>query len=102
MHKLPLVIICFAIFLSSPFLAGCAGKTPAELSATDFILGTACTIRVLQGGDKAAFARLHQLEDELTVNKAGSQIDAVNAAAGIGPAVVGKDAMAIIAKGLRY
>ena len=41
-----------------------------------------------------------QIEDELTVNKPGSRIDAVNAAAGSSPVAVGPDAMAILKRDL--
>lgn len=78
------------VFLAAVFvLASCAPRPPVEHSRTEFVLGTACTLRLMQGGDDklldTAFARLRQIEDELTVNKPGSEIDAVNAAAGKRP-----------------
>jgi len=87
-------------------LAGCAAKAPAELSSSDLVLGTVCSIRMTAGGSEAAaqaaFARLHEIEATLTVNKAGSQIDAVNAAAGREAVKVGPEAVAILSKGLHY
>jgi thiamine biosynthesis lipoprotein len=105
MKKLPITLAILSLCLSA-----CAKQTPAESSATEFVLGTVCSIRVVQGGSAAAnsaaidaaFARLRELEAELTVNKEGSQIDAVNASAGIAPVKVGPDAIAIIRKGLGY
>jgi thiamine biosynthesis lipoprotein len=105
---LPIAALIF-VLLSSGF-----AKPEAERNVTNFVLGTVCSIRVPQGGietgrgkeaDTAiakAFARLAQLEAELTVNKEGSQIDAVNAAAGLRPVKVGADAIAILKKGLSY
>jgi thiamine biosynthesis lipoprotein len=95
------------LFLTAVFvLASCAPKPPVEHSRTDFVLGTVCTVRLVQGGDDklldTAFARLRQIESELTVNKPGSEIDAVNAAAGKHPVKVGADAIAIIKKDLGY
>lgn len=70
------------------------------------MLGTVCTIRLVDGGDDKlldrAFDRLRQIEDELTVNKTGSEIDAVNQAAGEHPVKVGADALAILKKDLGY
>jgi len=85
-------------------LPSCAVSSPREISRSDFVLGTACTVRLVGGGDEelldAAFARLHAIEDELSVNKPGSRIDAANAAAGVSPVAVGPDAMSILKRDL--
>jgi len=92
-------IACLAI-------AGCAARKPAEISSSDLVLGTVCSIRMTAGGSdaaaQAAFARLHEIEATLTVNKEGSQIDAVNTAAGKEAVKVGPEAVAILSKGLHY
>jgi FAD:protein FMN transferase len=92
-----------AILFTLALLGSCAAS-PRELSRSGFVLGTACSIRIVgPGGEKlldAAFARLAAIEDELTVNKAGSRIDALNAAAGREPVAVGADAMVILARDL--
>lgn len=97
------VAALLALALSS---ISCAPKAAPELSQTEFVLGTVCSIRVLKGGDKAviekALLHLHELEDLLSVNKPGSQIDAVNAAAGKAPVAVGPEAMDIVKRGLHY
>jgi FAD:protein FMN transferase len=78
---------------------------PKEFSDARKVLGTTCSIRLVGGGSEKlldeVFARLSQIEDELSVNKAGSQIDAVNAAAGLHPVHVGPDAIAIVKRDLR-
>lgn len=100
-----LLVLASLLFLAFSNLA-CAPKAFAEISQTEFVLGTVCSIRVLKGGDKSSIAqaivRLHQIEDELSVNKPGSQIDAVNAAAGKAPVTVGPEAIAIVKRGLHY
>jgi thiamine biosynthesis lipoprotein len=101
MRKYLIVLVCFTLVLAS-----CAKKGPQEIDVTDFVLGTVCTIKVAQGGDRAvvdkAFARLHRLEADLTVNKPGSQLDEVNAKSGMAPVKVGPDAIAIVKRGLVY
>ena len=87
------------LLLAFGFLASCAAA-PKEYSRSAFVLGTACSIRVVGGGGEKlldqAVARLAAIEDELSVNKDGSQIDAVNDKAGLEPVVIGPDALAIL------
>ena len=84
--------------------AACAQGSPREFSRSEFVLGTACTVRLVGGGSDAlldaVFARLRHIENELTVDKSGSQIDAVNAGAGSSPVQVGADALAIVKRDL--
>lgn len=110
MRKIPVVL--FSIIALGA--ASCAPRVEPELSDAATVLGTVCSIRIPEGGIqpghrkeaeaaiKKAFARLAGLEATLTVNKEGSEIDAVNAAAGNHPVKVGADAIAIVQKGLRY
>jgi FAD:protein FMN transferase len=85
-------------------LPACTPASPREVSRSDFVLGTACSVRLVGGGSEKLldeiFARLRQIEDELSVNKPGSRIDALNAAAGQGPVIVGPDALAIVKRDL--
>jgi FAD:protein FMN transferase len=84
------------------FLGSCSAA-PKEHSRTAFVLGTSCSVRLVGGSERLldqVFARLAAIEDELSVNKGGSQIDAVNAQAGISAAPVGPDALAIIERDL--
>jgi len=60
-------------------------------------------VRLVGGSAKVLdeiFARLRQIEDELSVDKSGSQIDALNVAAGMIPVAVGADALAIVKRDL--
>jgi FAD:protein FMN transferase len=84
-------------------LPGLALAAPKEISDSRTVLGTLCSIRLVGGSQKTledVFARLHQIEDELSVSKPGSEIDAVNDAAGLHPVRVGADALAILARDL--
>jgi FAD:protein FMN transferase len=86
------------------FLPSCSSSAPKELSRSEYVLGTFCTIRVLGGSEgliDRAFARLHEIEDELSVNAPGSRIDAANEAAGKAPVEVGPDAMSILKRDLQ-
>jgi FAD:protein FMN transferase len=93
------LILLFVLLLPS-----CAASAPKEVSRSEFVLGTLCSIRLVGGGDEklldAVFARLKEIEDELSVNKPGSRIDAANEAAGRAPVEVGPDATAIIKRDL--
>ena len=68
-------------------------QTPLE--DKQFLLGTYVTIRVYDKGKeqalKDAFARVKELGDKITVNEDGSEVDKVNAQAGIAPVVVSDD-----------
>lgn len=95
--------MCSAVF-AIVILGSCAPSAPREVSRSGFVLGTICSVRLVGGGSEglldAVFARLQQIEDELTVNKAGSIIDEVNAAAGRSPVAIGADALAIVKRDL--
>ena len=98
--KLVFAAILFPALLSS----SCAGASPKEVTRAEFVLGTACSIRLVGGGSEKlldqAYARLRAIEDELSVNKAGSRIDALNEASGRAAVAVGPDALAIIERDL--
>jgi thiamine biosynthesis lipoprotein len=95
-----------AVAASILLLTACASRASAEISRTEYVLGTYCSIRLQKGGSPAlidrVWSRLRQLENDLTVNKAGSQIDSANEAAGEKAVGIGKDAMAILKKDLFY
>ncbi len=82
----------------------------AETSRTEWVLGTACTIRVAAGlrgapAERAidtAFARLREIEDRLSANKDGTDIELVNRAAGGAPVAVSDDAVFVLGKALEY
>ncbi|MCX7026562.1 MAG: FAD:protein FMN transferase [Spirochaetes bacterium] len=95
-------------FPIAAFLFLCTACAPAlaEINRTDMVLGTVCTIRLLEGGSTKTtdeiFARLKQIEDRMSVNKEGTELAAVNAAAGKTAVKVSNDTFFVISKALDY
>ena len=77
-----------------------------ELSKTDFVLGTLCTIRLVEGGNSAtldeAFARLRTIEDRMSVNKEGTEVSKINEMAGKEAVQVSSDTFYVISKAIEY
>lgn len=77
-----------------------------EPTKTDFVLGTVCTVRLIEGGDKAtldeAFSRLRAIEDHMSANRDDTEISQVNAMAGKKPVKVSEDTFYVISKALEY
>jgi thiamine biosynthesis lipoprotein len=88
---------------------GCS-RQAAESSRTDYVLGTLCSLRIVEGPRGAAaekaldacFARLREIEDEMSVNKDGTELDRVNDAAGKEAVAVTDDVFFVIGKALEY
>ena len=100
--RLLIVVLLFiaAIFAIPPSLHA------EELSMTDFVLGTVCTVRLMEGGSKAtldeAFSRLRTIEDHMSANRDDSDISQVNVMAGKKPVKVSEDTFYVISKALEY
>ncbi len=99
--------LALALSLLSAFCAAAAFAAPPPLERTvDNLLGTTCTIRLYTGGSTAAldaaFARIAQIEDRMTVSRNDSEVIRINAAAGSHPVAVTADVMEVIRQGLRY
>jgi len=87
------------------FCRGAADSAP--VSRTEIgLLGTTCTITVYGGGTDqafdAAFRRIAEIEDGMTVTRDASEVIAVNRAAGVKPVRVSPDTFAVIARGLEF
>lgn len=71
-----------------------------------FLLGTYTRIRVYDEGKeealKPAFARIKELGDKITINQKGSEIDELNAQAGIKPVKVSKDIYYLLKEAYKY
>jgi thiamine biosynthesis lipoprotein len=96
-----------AAFLCSLVLASCGGPLfNKKTSESEFIFGTFCTITLYErappGLFGAAFDRLRELEDILSANKAGSDLDRVNAGAGLEAVRVRPELVETAEKALRY
>ncbi len=104
-------IIATVLGLAVAASASCAPPAPRTargdpIERSDLVLGTVCTLRLLDGGSEAAldaaFARLREIEDRMSANKAGTTVAAVNAAAGSGPVKVPADVLFVLGKALYY
>ncbi|MTK12145.1 MAG: FAD:protein FMN transferase [Clostridiaceae bacterium] len=88
--------------------SACSSKKEAvePTSRTEFVLGTICTVKVYdkyteKDLDKV-FDRLKQIEARMTINKEGSELDAVADAAGKSPVKVSDDTFFVVQKGIEY
>ena len=94
-------LLGWAVVLSA--LLSC---TPSSSPQTEFVLGTVCTINLFEYGTperyRALFARLREIEDRMSVNKTGTELDAVNEAAGRTPVPVHPDTYYVVEKALEY
>jgi thiamine biosynthesis lipoprotein len=87
-------------------LAGCSDKLSKPVSETRQLLGTTCTVtlydRAPRGIFEKVFARIDEIERRMTLNGTGSEVIAVNEAAGRAPAAVSPDTFSVISAGLEY
>jgi len=101
-------------------VAGCGKSTSEKVTSqgselitspykkTEFLMGTVVTVKIYDTGKEAvleqAFDRIHTLADHITVNEesAASEIDAINASAGIQPVKVTEDIYELIDAGVAY
>ncbi len=95
-----LVLFTFAFITLA---ASCSGK-PVDRS--DLVLGTVCSIRILDGGSEkaldAAFVRLREIEASMSANAAGTVVAAINEAAGKAPVAAPADVRYVTGKALWY
>lgn len=98
--------VLLALFFTVIFFVACAPSAQSEINRTDFVLGTVCSIRLIDGGTSKTidevFTRLRQIEDRMSANKDGTEIASVNANAGIKPVAVSPDTFFVISKALEY
>lgn len=85
-------------------LAACDGAEPD--SRMEYALGTTCSLTLYDPGHAAAmnqvFARLRQIDDRMSANKEGTEIAAVNEAAGEKPVRVSGDTYFVVETALEY
>lgn len=87
-------------------LSACAPQARGEINRSDLVLGTVCTLRLIDGGSSKTadeiFKRLKAIEDAMSANKDGTQIAEINAKAGKEAVKVGADTFYVIQKALEY
>lgn len=93
------------------FLTGCSKEsqtteTKPYLSRQDFVLGTIATVKLYDHQSQeildAAFDKLNEIENILSINKTNTLLDAINENAGIAPVQVDAATYHVIEKGLYY
>ena len=97
------VVFCAAILTFASFVA-CAPQ--AQPPQSEFVLGTVCSINLFDRGKpeiyQEIFARLREIEDRMSINKEGTDLDAVNADSGLAPVAVHEDVFQVVAAARRY
>ena len=104
-----LILISLALVL---VMAGCGKKETAAAinkepySDRQFLMGTYVNIQIYDDGKeevlKKAFDRVKELAAKITVNEAGSEVDEINAQAGIKPVAVDDDVYPLIKQAYQY
>jgi FAD:protein FMN transferase len=93
-------VVCAALLLAS-----CATGAADPLTRSELVLWTQCSVTLFDHADPAildaVFERLHELDAHLSVNRPGSELDAVSDAAGRSPVRVEEEVFTVITRGLR-
>jgi FAD:protein FMN transferase len=99
-------VILTCLLMISSVAAFSEGKEEERFSATHFAMGTVCTITLYGNDDtkafQGAFALIDELESKMSVSKSGSEVAAINAAAGIAPVKVSAETFFVIEQSLEY
>ncbi|WP_242824193.1 FAD:protein FMN transferase [[Clostridium] dakarense] len=102
------VVYIFMLTVLVVGLIGCAKETKQSqpLSRTEIFMGTAVTIKIYDNQDEKimdkVFKRVKEMEDLVSINKDGTELDRLNENAGIKPINVSDFTLEIIEKGLEY
>lgn len=83
-----------------------AACTKAEPSRIDFAMDTVCSITLYDKAKdkiyKEIFGRLHEIENRMSSHQAGTDIDRINASAGISPVQVHDDVFAVLERAIHF
>jgi thiamine biosynthesis lipoprotein len=94
-------IFRFLALVTVGIFVGCAKPVPPQ---TGFALGTVCTVNLYGKGSpelyRDIFNRLQEIEDRMSANQAGTELDHINVRAGIEPVQVHEDVFAVIERSL--
>lgn len=95
-----------AVALSAAMTLSAGSCSAKPVDRTDLVLGTVCSVRVLDGGSQGAldavFARLREIEAAMSANAEGTVVAAINAAAGRTPVAAPADVRFVTSKALGY
>ncbi|MHC1721493.1 MAG: FAD:protein FMN transferase [Clostridiaceae bacterium] len=102
--KIRAMISALFLIFSSAVLNGCSSKEPME--ETQFLLGTVCTVTIYDNQSeetmKKVFDRIKEIDDRMSANKAGTEVDKIAEAAGKSYVKVSEDTFYVIEKGKEY
>ncbi|MFD0897636.1 FAD:protein FMN transferase [Loigolactobacillus binensis] len=107
----PLILAVVLLLLPLVLTACSAKKTTAPVISepykrSEFMLGTICTLSIYNKGKKKVlqkgFDRIKRTEKQATLTKAHSELDKINANAGIKPVKVSKDMWPLMEKAMYY
>jgi thiamine biosynthesis lipoprotein len=95
-------VLCGFLFL----ILAISSCTQTESSHADFVMGTVCSVTLFEQVDnrlyQEIFNRIREIEYLMSANMAGTDIDRVNAAAGIEPVQVHDDVYKVIERSLYF
>lgn len=98
-------IVIFMLACISVFY-GCGKKNLQPLEKTEYMLGTVCSIKVYDGNKQqaidSAYKRIKDIENKMSVNKSGTELDAVADKAGRSYVKVSDDTLYVLKKGKYY
>ncbi|MDI6619430.1 MAG: FAD:protein FMN transferase [Clostridiales bacterium] len=109
-HKKAIIAAVVLAIIISIFASGCDKKDNGilqePLTKTDFMLGTVCTVKIYDAVPQnildKVFERLKEIDKEMTINAAGSEVDEVNDNAGVQPVKVTDDVYYVIKTGKEF
>jgi thiamine biosynthesis lipoprotein len=104
MLRFSCIVTKFSLFFPALLLTACFDSFPGAES--QFVFGTICTINLFDQGKPArysrVFSRLRELEDILSANREGTDLDRVNKNAGFEPVKVRPELIEVLEKALEY
>ena len=87
------------------FLTGCAAPNSSQ-PESEYVLGTICSVNLFEAGKPElysdVFGRLRELENILSANREGTDLDMVNQNAGLKPVKVRPELVEVLGKALVY
>lgn len=99
-------ISLIAVIALVSILLGCSNKISKPIEKTEYTLGTICTIKVYDGNSEEAitkaFTRIKDIENKMSVNKSGTELDKVSDNAGKDFVKVSDDTFYVLKKGKYY
>jgi thiamine biosynthesis lipoprotein len=101
-------LLFVVLFLSLVNFTGCSRQNlfRQESAQTEFVLGTVCNVNLFEGGERqryaAIFTRLREIEQVMSANMAGTDLDRINQNAGIAPVKVAAELITVLEKALAY